>query len=230
MLRMWIDKIPLWGGTRGDHVSIKQLVDDFAQYLYLPRLQNANVIHEAVQNGVAMLTWEQDGFAYAESYDAEQGRYRGLRTGQVGDVLPDGLVVKPETARRQLDAEEAARRAVQLPIEPTGNGSTPHVADPPSRYGSTFVPTAPATLTRPVERKLRRFHGSKRLDATRLNRDAGQIADEVVQHLVGLMGARVRVTIEIEAELPDGAPDNVVRTVTENCRTLRFETSGFEES
>jgi len=28
----------------------------------------------------------------------------------------------------------------------------------------------------------------------------------------------------------DDAPDNVVRTVTENCRTLKFENSGFEES
>lgn len=30
------------------------------------------------------------------------------------------------------------------------------------------------------------------------------------------------------AELPDGAPDHVVRTVTENCRTLKFGTHGFE--
>jgi len=30
--------------------------------------------------------------------------------------------------------------------------------------------------------------------------------------------------------IPNGAPDNVVRTVTENCRTLKFESSGFEES
>jgi hypothetical protein len=76
---------------------------------------------------------------------------------------------------------------------------------------------------------LRRFHGAKHLDATRLNRDVGLIADEVLQHLVGLVGARVRVTLEIEAEMPDGAPDHVVRTVTENCRTLRFDSSGFEE-
>jgi hypothetical protein len=26
-----------------------------------------------------------------------------------------------------------------------------------------------------------------------------------------------------------GAPENVVRTVTENCRTLRFSSQGFEE-
>jgi hypothetical protein len=39
----------------------------------------------------------------------------------------------------------------------------------------------------------------------------------------------VRVTLEIEAGIPAGAPDNVVRTVTENSRTLKFTiNSGFE--
>jgi hypothetical protein len=32
----------------------------------------------------------------------------------------------------------------------------------------------------------------------------------------------------IEAKIPDGAPDNVVRTVTENSRTLKFSSQGFE--
>ena len=31
------------------------------------------------------------------------------------------------------------------------------------------------------------------------------------------------------AGLPDGAPDQVVRTVTENARTLKFKEYGFEE-
>src|SRR4029077_6836254 len=45
----------------------------------------------------------------------------------------------------------------------------------------------------------------------------------------GLVGSSVRVTLEIEAEIPQGAPDNVVRTVTENSRTLKFTSnSGFE--
>jgi hypothetical protein len=46
---------------------------------------------------------------------------------------------------------------------------------------------------------------------------------------VGLVGAGVTVTLEIEAELPEGAPDHVVRTVTENGRTLRFTSQGFEK-
>jgi hypothetical protein len=51
----------------------------------------------------------------------------------------------------------------------------------------------------------------------------------VVQHLTKLPGAKVEVTLEIRAEIPDGAPDSVVRTVTENCRTLKFSTHGFEK-
>jgi len=39
----------------------------------------------------------------------------------------------------------------------------------------------------------------------------------------------VRVTFEIDARLPNGVPENVVRIVTENCRTLKFESQGFEK-
>jgi hypothetical protein len=76
----------------------------------------------------------------------------------------------------------------------------------------------------------RRFHGSVTLNPIRLSRDAGAIADEVVQHLAKLANANVEVTLKIDAEVPNGVPDNVVRTVTENCRTLKFRIHGFEES
>ena len=66
------------------------------------------------------------------------------------------------------------------------------------------------------------------LDATRVGRDAGRIAEEIISHLAGLHGAKVIVTLEIEADIPDGAPDQVVRTVTENSRTLKFNSQGFE--
>jgi hypothetical protein len=42
------------------------------------------------------------------------------------------------------------------------------------------------------------------------------------------IGAAVTVTIEIQAILPGGASDQLVRTVTENSRTLRFKSHGFE--
>jgi hypothetical protein len=67
-------------------------------------------------------------------------------------------------------------------------------------------------------------------DATHVGLDAGQIGEAVIQHLAGQIGARVKVTLEIEAELPEGTPENVVRTVTKNARTLRFKGAGFEKA
>jgi len=58
---------------------------------------------------------------------------------------------------------------------------------------------------------------------------AGRIADEVIAHLSGLVGSSVKVTLEIEADVSPGVPENVVRTVTENSRTQKFSSHGFEK-
>jgi len=62
-----------------------------------------------------------------------------------------------------------------------------------------------------------------------VGRDAGRIADEVISHLVGLVGAEVTVTLEIEAKVPSGAPEQTVRVVTQNGRDLKFTSGGFEK-
>ena len=213
ILRRHLDEVPLW---RGDNVEVRQLVEDFGRYLYLPRLLGPEVLTRAVQDGVALLTWQSDSFALAESYDEAEGRFRGLKVGQSAGVSPESpaLLVKPEVARRQLDAEVPPTPA---PV-PEGQEEVP-----PGTDGTEPPPPPP-------EKKARRFHGAVTLDATRVGRDAGQIADEVISHLSGLVGSEVRVTLEIDAEIPDGAPENVVRTVTENSRTLKFASHGFEES
>jgi hypothetical protein len=51
----------------------------------------------------------------------------------------------------------------------------------------------------------------------------------VISHLTGLVGSKVRVTLEIEADVPDGVPEAVVRIVTENARTLKFTGHEFEK-
>ncbi|HJL32500.1 MAG TPA: hypothetical protein RMI62_25660, partial [Polyangiaceae bacterium LLY-WYZ-15_(1-7)] len=72
------------------------------------------------------------------------------------------------------------------------------------------------------------FVASVSLDASRLGRDAGRIAEEVLQHLSTLPGADVEVTLEMQVRVRDGVEDDVVRTVTENCNTLKFKSHGFE--
>ncbi|CAL8981588.1 hypothetical protein RHODGE_RHODGE_02918 [Rhodoplanes serenus] len=227
-LRMELDKIPLW---RGDHVPIRQLADDFARYVYLPRLSGPEVLADAARDGVALLSWENDTFAYADAYDDATGRYRGLRSAQRLDLIHhtgEGFLVKPGAARRQLEADRAASAAAAAAGAGVASETT---TAPPGGLSeaATGVLTAgngvPAPSTKP-----KRYFGTVTLDATRVGRDAGKIADEVIAHLSGLMGAEVKVTLEIEATVPDGVPDNVVRIVTENGRTLKFISQGFERS
>ncbi len=54
------------------------------------------------------------------------------------------------------------------------------------------------------------------------------IADEVISHLCKDPDTTVRVTVEIAAEFPEGAPPEVVRIVTENGRALKFTGCEFK--
>ena len=221
ILRKHLDDVPLW---RGDHVAIKQLVEDFARYLYLPRLAGPGVLVEAIRDGAALMFWQTDTFAYAESFDEGAGRYLGLRGGQMVSVSADstGLLVKPDVAKRQMDAEMTPTAPGNAEGGEAGGGASAGESDS-TDSGSTDAAPDVAPVPRP-----RRFHGTVRLDPTRVGRDASRIADEVIAHLAGQVGAQVTVTLEIEATLADGASDQIVRTVTENSRTLKFTSHGFE--
>lgn len=217
ILRKHLDDVPLW---RGDHVSIHQLVEDFTRYLYLPRLAGPEVLMQAIQSGVNLLNWRSDTFAYAESYDEVAGRYLGLRGGQLVTLTVDsvGVLVKPDVAWRQLEAETPTVSVT--PADEKGDDVAP---SPSTEVGATESISGAAAPARP-----RRFHGTVQLDSARIGRDASRIADEVVAHLAGQVGAAVQVTLEIEATLPDGASETIVRIVTENGRTLKFTSHGFE--
>jgi len=222
-LRMELDRIPLW---RGDHVPIKQLAEDFARYLYLPRLRDSRVLFSAIADGLSLPSWSTETFAYADSYDEASGNYRGLRCDQPMSITDNdpGLLVKPTVALRQLQA--------QTPAEPVSSPTTPDGFPTPLPIASPVGGSTPGVVKAPEPRQKpapKRFHGSVTLEATRVGRDAGRIADEIISHLAGLVGANVTVTLEIEAEIPSGAPEHVVRTVTENSVTLRFKSQGFEE-
>jgi len=220
-LRMELDRVPLW---RGDYVAIQQLAEDFARYIYLPRLKGPAVLIGAIRDGLGLLLWRQESFAYADSFDEAAGRYRGLRGGQLVALSEDnlsGLLVQPDVAVKQQDAETPSATVVQ----PGPGGGTGVVDGPGPDTGGTGSDGAAPTS---AAADPKRFHGTVTLDSMRVGSDAGKVAEEVIAHLAGLMGAHVTVTLEIEAEIPSGAPENVVRTVTENSRTLKFTSQGFE--
>jgi len=113
------------------------------------------------------------------------------------------------------------RRKQQLPQA----GSAAVGGDSAAPSGATSAPAS----AHPTK-KLQRFHGSVRLDPKRLGTSSASIGDEILQHLEGLPDADVTVTLDIEARVPDGIPDKIVRDISENAKVLGFEEGyGFEE-
>lgn len=210
ILRRHLDQIPLW---RENHVELRELVQDFARYVYLPRVAGPDVVLNATRDGVKLLTWESDTFAYADEYDANAKRYRGLRVQELIPMSTEsrGLLVKPQAAREQLHKETNTATGSLSPVSTNTSGGSERVGAPS-----------------PVKKQPTRFHATVTLDSARVGRDAGRIADEVISHLTGIIGAEVEVVLEIEANIPGGASEQVVRTVTENSRTLKFDSHQFE--
>ncbi len=216
VLRLHLDGVPLW---RGDHVGVRQLTEDFGQYLYLPRLTNADVLVRAIKGGVGLLTWEHDTFAFADGFDEIAKRYRGLRITHGVDITRDssGLVVESTVARSQIDAE-------------TPNSTQPERASPPaSDPGKSGRPVESPNRERIERVDPRRFHATATLNHARIGPEAGRIAEEVVSHLDGLVNSEVRITLEIEVKVPSGVPEHVERIVTENSTSLRLDAHAFEK-
>lgn len=232
-LRTELDRIPLWNGN---HVGIKQLGEYLARYLYLPRLRDEQVLIAAIQDGVSSLTWQDEAFAYAEAWDDTRQRYQGLKCGTTVRVIVDerSVLVKSETALGQIEKDRQTAAIAAQSAQSTGGSHSVSLnsSSPIGANASSSVPLAKTKQQPPVPSapKLGRFHASVSIDPLRLGRDASRIAEEVIQHLTGLVGAEVEITLEIQAALPDGATDKLVRDVTENCRTLKFTDYGFEET
>ena len=53
--------------------------------------------------------------------------------------------------------------------------------------------------------------------------------DEIIRHLMQVEGANVQLKLEVEVNAPDGIPSSTVRTVSENCKTLKITDFGFDD-
>jgi predicted AAA+ superfamily ATPase len=194
------------------HVTVGALWRLYAEYPYMPRLRDRAVLDAGLTG--PQLLWEQEGFALADGYDETTAKYRAL-------VLPtDGITVAVTDATLIVRPERAkAKRAAEVPEEPTGASGEGSVPEP----GAGPRPPLPAPPGKT------RYFGSKRLQADRYASDFKKLADELLGPLGATAGVTLNVTIEIEATTPDGFDDAKVRTVSENAATLKFEQSGFED-
>ncbi|MBU6150404.1 MAG: DUF499 domain-containing protein [Chloroflexi bacterium] len=223
LLRGQIDRLKLW--EKQPHIEVGTLAGFFTDYLYMPRVTNHQVIRESVRGLDGVLLKEQDGVAYADSWDAENGRYRGLVLAEAPmNVSMTGLVVDPRVAQKQIDDE---KEPVVIPNTVPGGGEATGGAGVGTTGGVTPAPTPtpgggdPVAPTPPVGPKLTRFHGSKPLDPTRAVRDISQISDEILA-LFTANDIPVQITVDIESSGVAKLTPEQVTALRENLNTLGF--------
>jgi hypothetical protein len=215
---LWLQLEPIWPPDRA-HLPVAEVAGWFAAYVYLPKLRDRVVLETVIRDGAGST---DPKFGCAESYDEATGRYRGLAWGRSPpDVFaPTALIVRAAEAKAQIAADATAK------AEGTGT-SGGFAAGPtidPIRPGQPEPgPKAPG--------KPRRFYGSVEIDMQRPVKAFDTIITAVVLELQKTPGAKVKITLEIEAEAPGGFEDGDVAVVRDNAKQLKFkaDATGFDE-
>ncbi|WOS64267.1 DUF499 domain-containing protein [Sinorhizobium fredii] len=208
--RLWHALKPIWPEDR-PHLAISEVVDWFASYVYLPKLRDKVVLESAIREAVAKLDPQ---FGFAESFDESTGRYHKLIWAKDPPdfTSASALIVRAAEAKKQLDEE----RAVSL-LPATGSPPDPV---PLVQNSSSTISQGP-----------RRFYGSVEIDMVRPVKSFDTILNAVVMELQRTPGAKVKLTLEIEAEASEGFEDSEVGIVRDNARQLKFkpESTGFDD-
>ena len=197
------------------HIGVGELWSYYLRYPYLTRVRDRPVLEEAVRSVLNELTWDVEGFALAEGFDETDGTYQGLAVpheNNFGQISDGTLLVAPKLARDQRERERAdADLTTQVPGPTLAPGPGPG-PQPPGPDAKTAT----------------RFFGVYRVDAERYSKGFAQLSQEVLQQLAALDGVDLEISVEIHAHRAGGFPDDKVRVVLENARTLKFEQSQFE--
>jgi uncharacterized protein len=184
--------------------------EDTRRYLYLPRLKDRGVLAQAIVKGAG--TRDFFGTAYGQS----AGNFEGFKLGDANVQLDDMLLlIEPDAAK----AYEAAHpQGGVTPPGPEPPGPVPPGPNPPGPPGPGPIPTL----------KAKAFYGSADVTPATAKMRLVTIADEIIAVLSSDPNATVKVTVEITADFPDGASDQIKRAVSENASLLGFKSKTWE--
>jgi hypothetical protein len=213
LLLMELDTV-LW--RESSSIGIKKLWEYLSTYCYLPRLANYEVLEDAIRAGLP----SPEYFAYAAAIG--ENRFIDLKYNQPGTIDRSGFLVKITAAQKQI----AEAQPVQPPLPEGSSGLTA------GGSASVYHPapeSSPSQLNESAFPKNTHFYMSALLDSTRINRDVQRLVEEVIGHLTSAPGSHLEVTLEVNIKAPDGLPQQIIRTVSENCRTLKVKDFGFDE-
>lgn len=204
--------------------------EDTLRYLYLPRLKNRESLSQAIRTGASSTDFF--GTAYGQDGDKYTGFHVGEGNVQFDDTL---LLIEPSAAieyqTNLKKAEEAAKAGSTGTAGgtstggattggTTGTGSTTGGETGTGTSGGTGT-TGGGTTT---ASKPKTFHGSIQIKPSAAKMHLVQVAEEIISLLAGDPNAALNITLEINADFPNGASDQMKRAVTENATSLGFKT------
>ena len=190
--------------------------EDSQKYLYLPRFKNRDVLAQAISKGAASRDFF--GTAYGQTGDTFEGFQLGSSNVQLDDTL---LLIEPDAAAayQAAHAELVASPSIPDPGKPpiaTPGTPKPSPGSPPDQPPLPPLPRATS------------FIGTADVKAATAKMRLVQIADEIISQLTSDPQATVTVTLEIKADFPNGASDQIKRAVTENANALSFKNKTWE--
>jgi len=196
-------------------VSAAALWDDMQRYLYLPRLKDRSTLEQAIIKGAA--TKDFFGTAYGQTGDQFVGFKLGNANVQLDDTL---LLIEPETAK-QYEAKLLATSTLN-----PGTASSPQPMIKPGAQTLFDPPSGNPPATSTVHATS--FYGSVEVNPSTAKMRLVQLAEEIVNNLASDSQATLKITVEINAEFPNGASDQIKRAVSENAKSLGFKTWTWE--
>lgn len=213
---LWLHLKSLWAEDK-PHLPVAEIAAWFATYVYLPKLRDRVVLEAAIRDACAKL---DPAFAFAERFDEATGRYVGLVWQKApGEPLPPtSVLVRPEVAIAQLRPVATPARPATVLGDPDGQSYGHDKGSPGTNPGP------------PAKGQPRRFYGSVEIDMVRPVKAFDAILNAVVMELQRTNGAKVTLTLEIEAMAPDGFAEADIGVVRDNARQLKFKdgSTGFE--
>ncbi|MDF1489851.1 Swt1 family HEPN domain-containing protein [Tessaracoccus caeni] len=218
---------------RGE-LSTGQLWGYFTRYTYMPRLVRREVLDDAIDKSLSTALLDNEQFAIATGKDHATDRYLGLMLpGETPvhsvQITDSTLLVSAGRARTQIVKDKLASLAQQETHTPDDGPLTPVPGD--LSWGTPVgrIEQQSEAAEEP-EPAVSRFFGSVTIDPERYSRDIGNVTREIIDRLAGT-GAKLEITIDIQATKPEGFDESEIRTIGENARVLKFDpSSGFEKS
>ena len=233
---------------KGEKKAVRAMTvwEDMQKYLYLPRLKRRSVLENAIVQGAG----DKEFFGTALGEDGD--RYLGFKLGSSSVQLDDTLLLIEPTAaeayaEKLRQEEEAKKKEQEGKTETegtgtdtgtdtgnggsgsdTGNGSGTGSGDDGDGSGGTGAGgTDTGGVVTPPKLKTR-FFGAVEVNASTAKMKLVTVADEIITLLASHPSGSVRVTLEITADFPGGAPAHIERGVSENANVLGFKSKDWE--